>query len=67
MAKVHLEFDIPQEREEFESAWQGADYRGVIDNLFEWLRQLSKYENRESVAIDEVREKISELMKERGL
>ena len=58
--KSALIFNLPEEREDFELAQKGWAYKRVIDELHSWLRQLSKYENKKTVTIDQLKEKIIE-------
>lgn len=43
MPKGILEFNLPEEREEFESAQNDWKYRHFVDDFGEWLRR--KYEH----------------------
>lgn len=64
MPKAILEFELPQETEEFELAQNGGKYKAALDNLDSWLRAMDKYENKRSVTVKEAREKLRELMNE---
>jgi hypothetical protein len=59
--KTILEFNLPEDLEEYKLAFNGAKYHMCWDELFSHLRKLSKYENKESVSIDEIRQKMVEI------
>ena len=61
MSKATLEFNLPEEKEEFDTAYKGHIYKQTIEELDNWLRALSKYEDKEQVYIDAVRSKIREI------
>lgn len=61
MSKVILEYNLPEEREELDTAYKGHIYKHTIEELDNWLRALSKYEDKEVVSIDDVRSKIREI------
>jgi len=54
--KAILEFDIPTEQDEFDCAINGTRYKGIIDELFNLLRNKKKYENKKSIPITELQE-----------
>ena len=54
--KAPLEFDLPAENEEHDSALYGAHYKRIIDDLFNLLRNKKKYENKKSIPITELQE-----------
>jgi hypothetical protein len=41
--KGTLEYNLPEERFDFEIATKAMDYRNVIEELIEWLRREIKY------------------------
>ena len=68
--KAVLAFTLPEEADEHQVALQGAEWRGVVAGLDEWLRARIKYEvlpNVKEVALEEVREKLREELAGRGL
>jgi len=67
MPKVILEFNLPEDKEELYYNQHGFDYSIVIEDLLDWLRTKTKYEDQDTIQIDEVRSKIVELLKERDL
>jgi hypothetical protein len=67
MAKLILEFDLHEDREEYEYALNGVKYSIVLSEIDNWLRGLSKYTDQETVSIDEVRSKIHQELEERGI
>ena len=56
--KAILEFDLPQDQEALELAENGPMYKFLIDDVDNWLRGLAKYEDKEVVSIEEVRERL---------
>lgn len=57
-----LVFKLPEEREEFHDAQNGVNYHIALVDLDNWLRALVKYEDKTKVTVDEVREKIREIL-----
>ncbi len=55
-----LEFNLPEEREEFKIAQTGIDWKFALEEVDLWLRNLSKYTDQITVTIEEVRQKIQE-------
>lgn len=62
-----LEFSLPEDEEAFKYAQNGISYSIVLDELDNWLRAKSKYEDQETITIEEVRAKLHELKNERNL
>ncbi len=62
MPHTVLVFDSETEQEELEMAQNGSKYKYAIDELDEYLRRLKKYQSKNTVKIDDVREKIHELI-----
>ena len=52
--KVILEFDLPDEKPEFELAQNGPKYYCILCDIREFLRKKSKYENKKSVIIEDI-------------
>lgn len=69
MAKVILEFDIPEENHEMLNAINADNLSSIIWDLDQWLRQNYKYDAGEiSVESAEVcREKLRGIMDDNGL
>jgi hypothetical protein len=71
MAKVILEFDLIEDREEMYSAINGWKYEKVIYDLDQHLRSEVKYNDNLSEevsdALDELRNKIREFLHDNGL
>lgn len=64
MPKVILEFDLPNEKSEFEDAIHGTDYSIIIEELDNWLRSKIKHENLPELELDtfqKCRDKLREL------
>ena len=51
-----LKFKLPEETEDFEMAQKAWKYKLVLDDLMEYLRRLAKYEDQETVSIEELKE-----------
>jgi hypothetical protein len=62
MAKLTLEFDLIEEKQEYEYALNGVKYSLVISEVDNWLRDLIKYQNKETISIQEVRDKLHEYL-----
>jgi len=65
--KAHLEFDLPEEKEDFEAAAHGFEYKMLLRDLDEWLRERQKYGAQEIISITEIREWINNEIIEREL
>jgi hypothetical protein len=63
--KAILEFTFPEDQDEHTDALNGANWKSVVWELDEWLRQQIKYSNRED--LQEVRDKLFELRDVRDL
>jgi hypothetical protein len=62
MSKATLSFNIPEEKDEFEAAVHGGDYKDVIYQIDMKLRNMEKYEDKEMISIDEARTMIREFL-----
>lgn len=65
--KAILEFNLPEERDEWETANFAGEYRSTIVETLEWLRQMRKYQDMDAVMITEIEEKIFELLADRNI
>jgi hypothetical protein len=68
--KAVLEFTLPEEREEHETALNGPKYRAVLSDLSQFLRSKLKYETltqEQAAAYEDVRRELSHLLDEEGL
>lgn len=66
---IKLEFDMYEDREEFEMAYKGADYHSALMGLDEYLRGRLKYEDLNAnvnAALQATRDKLRELMQDAG-
>jgi hypothetical protein len=50
----YLKFKLPEEREEFDLALRAGRAEIVIENLFNWIRQKRKYEDKETVSLEQL-------------
>ena len=71
MAKVTLEFDPFEDREEMESALNGAKWKMLVWDLDQHLRSELKYNDAVTgeayAALEKIRERLHELKSESGL
>jgi len=70
--KAILEFDLPEERTEFELAANGMKWMSVSHEMAEYLRQQlkyhsEKYTDEEYKVLEQVRKKLQDLIEEEGL
>ena len=59
--KAMLVFKLPEEDGEHQDALRGTHYRLALEELDNWLRGKSKYEEMEAIPIKDIRQKIREL------
>jgi hypothetical protein len=71
MAKITLEYDFNEEREEMESAINGWKWKMVVWDLDQHLRSELKYNDKITgdvyLALEKLREKLHEFKNEHGL
>ena len=67
MMRAILEFNIPEEQQNFNVANNAWEILWVVTDLDDWLRNEQKYQNRENITITEIRNKIQELADEHGV
>jgi hypothetical protein len=69
--KATLEFNLPDEREVFETAVKGWDYYMVLNDFDQWLRNQIKHNDmlseQDAERYQKLREKLYDLLDERGL
>lgn len=65
--KAILEFSLPEEQADFDVAQKGYLYACVLEELDESLRRKTKYEEKESITIEEVRAEIRNLKDRYGV
>jgi len=79
MAQVHITYDLPEETEEilsvltevqdmleeFDAVRTGWKWKGVLQDLDEWLKGQIKHADREE--LEEVRDKLYEKLADHGL
>lgn len=67
MPKVTLEFNLPEERQEFEYAHKGWEYLNIVEEMDNYLRGKLKYNDltdAEHVIYQEIRSKLWELRRD---
>lgn len=60
--KAYLKFDLPEDREDMLMAQRACEYYCMLEDVRNYARSLDKYDDRESVPIDEVVSKLRELI-----
>ena len=69
--KVTIEFDLPEDRYEYERAIEGKKWQWFADAFSDYLRKQEKYNenltDEQFEILTQIREKFHELMKEEGL
>jgi hypothetical protein len=67
--KAILEFDLPEEQQQFDEAANGTKWRGVVEELDRRLRQVVKYgeDDADSVAAMDWRAKLADIVKDQKL
>lgn len=59
MPKAILEYNLPEEKDEYQLALNAASYQAALQELDNWLRAQIKYANRaDSTTLQEVRDKL---------
>lgn len=69
MPKVILEYNIPEEQDEFDLAYNGARLAVIVEDFDEYLRRKLKYESdslteEQYKLYQEIRDKLTELRNE---
>jgi len=72
MPKLKLEFDTTEEQEEYYNAINGDNYRYLLQDLDNWLRDITKYNSynntpEEQDFASKVRDKLYDLLEEETL
>jgi hypothetical protein len=62
-----LQFDLPEEQEEHQTAIDARAWKTVVSELDEYLRRLVKYSDKKSIKIEDVRAQLHELCRDRNL
>lgn len=71
--KAILEYNLPEDRDDFELATKGSKWYGVVWEIDQWLRAQYKYMPDEEYSEDryktyvETRDKLREIMNENGV
>jgi len=67
MSKITFEFNLPEEDSEFEACANARNLATILWDLDQWLRSEQKYNDRESIPVDELRDKLREMISEAGM
>lgn len=51
--KAILEFNLPEDQEEYNSTIKAAEYRSALYEISQWLRSIRKYEDRQTISLEE--------------
>jgi hypothetical protein len=68
--KAILEFTLPEESHEHQDALRGSEWKWAVDDIISYLRNETKHVDHsaeEYRILDAVRERMAEILKERGL
>ena len=65
--KAILEFNLPEDKEEFDVASRGMDWALVAWHIDDFIRNKIKYEQDRDDVLQLVRDKLNCLMEEKGL
>ncbi len=65
--RASLHFSLPDEADLFEQAQNAYKYWSVIMDFDNFLRQKIKYTEQQTIELQEVRDKLWEIVKENGL
>jgi len=65
MPRVTMTWELPEDQHEFMDAFRGWQWKLIVSELDEWLRQQIKYHEREE--FQEVRDRLNELVNNEGL
>jgi hypothetical protein len=71
MGKVRIEFNVPEELNDFKTALNGENYRASVNEMLEYLRNQVKYNNdlnNEKIELlEDVREKFVAILADNGV
>ena len=65
--KAILECNLPEEQSEHKLALDGSKWMAVCHELDQWLRSLEKHEDRHTLQVADVRNRLHEEMASHGL
>ncbi len=65
--KAMLEFQLPEENEEYRLHYQASDLHCAVWDYADWLRNICKYQDPSKVTADACREKLYEFLRERNI
>lgn len=65
--KATIEFNIPEEQNEFDITVKAHNLLNTLHEMSEWLRELYKYKDIETINTEEVRMKLWDLAKDNGV
>jgi len=67
MSKITFEFNLPEEDSEFEACANARQLANILWDLDQWLRSEQKYNERETIPVDELRDKMRAMLSEAGM
>lgn len=62
--KTIMEFNLPEDREEFDDATKGSQYKGEIEGFANYLRGIVKYDNYSDFPISSIEEQTIQMVVE---
>jgi len=65
--KIEMIFNLPEDDSEFEAAVNGSSLAAILWEYDQWLRSEQKHRQREQIPVDELREKLRELISDAGM
>ena len=65
--KAILEFNLPEDKEEYDTASKGMDWALLVLDIDQFIRNKIKYEQDSDGVLQLVRDKLNCLMEEKGL
>lgn len=65
--KANLEFDLPEEQDEFECCINAAKWKSVCFEYANYLRHMEKYSEKETVSIEVIRKKFYDCLADEDL
>lgn len=64
MKTATLKFELPEDKHDLELALCAIEMRIILSEIYELLRKKQKYEDQETISIDELRDFMNDLIQE---
>ena len=65
--KAIIEFNLPEEEDQFLEAVNGYNWKSVVQEFDEWMRNTIKHQNPPNISLREVRLRFNNLITEKDL